>query len=73
MKVIRGDLEDTVLRFQMREGFQFCGVIEAYLPTDQESCGYAALIVWLNTDYRGNRSTTGRTAARPGQGSHPKP
>ncbi len=33
MKVIWGDLEDPVLRFQMREGFQFCGVIEAYLPT----------------------------------------
>ncbi len=71
MKVIWGDLEDPVLRFQMREGFQFCGVIEAYLPTDEESCGYAALIVCLNTDCRGNRSTTGRTAARPRQGSHP--
>lgn len=65
MKVIWGDLEDPVLRFQMREGFQFCGVIEGYLPTDAESCGYAALIVWLNTEYRGNRAVTGRTAARP--------
>lgn len=68
MKVIWGDLDDPVLRFQMREGFQFCGVIEGYLPTDQESCGYAALIVWLNAEYRGNRSIAGRTAARPGQG-----
>lgn len=65
MKVIWGDLDDPVLRFQMREGFQFCGVIEGYLPTDRESCGYAALIVWLNTEYKANRDSGGRTAARP--------
>ena len=52
MKVIWGDFDDSVLRFQLREGFQFCGVIEGYLPDDVESCNYAALIVWLNPDYR---------------------
>lgn len=52
MKVIWGDIADPVLRFQLREGFQFCGVIDGYLPDDVESCGYAALIVWLNPGYR---------------------
>jgi len=53
MKVIWGDIEDPVLRFQLREGFQFCGVIDGYIPEDDESCGHAALIVWLNPLYRG--------------------
>lgn len=52
MKVIWGDIDDPVLRFQLQEGFQFCGVVENYIPEDVESCGYAALIVWLNPLYR---------------------
>jgi len=52
MKVIWGDIADPVLRFQLHEGFQFCGVIKGYLPADVESCGNAALIVWLNPGYR---------------------
>jgi GNAT superfamily N-acetyltransferase len=51
MKVIWGDIDDMVLRFQLREGFQFCGVIDGYIPEDAESRGYAALIVWLNPAY----------------------
>ncbi len=52
MKVVWGDLKDPVLNFQLREGFDFCGVIRGYLPEDAESCGHASLIVWLNTSYR---------------------
>jgi len=52
MKVIWGDIDDPVLRFQLQEGFQFCGVVDGYIPEDTESCGYAALIVWLNPFYR---------------------
>jgi ribosomal protein S18 acetylase RimI-like enzyme len=47
-KVLWGDLTDTVLSFQLREGFRFCGVVPGYLPEDRESRGYASLIVWLN-------------------------
>ena len=50
-RVVWGDLRDPVLSFQLREGFSYCGVIEAYLPEDVESCGYASIIVWLNPDY----------------------
>ena len=48
MKVVWGDIYDPVLRFQIGEGFQFCGVIDGYLPEDKDSCGYASIIVWLN-------------------------
>ncbi len=48
MKVIWGDIADPMMRFQMSQGFHYCGVIHDYLPEDRESCGHAALIVWLN-------------------------
>lgn len=50
-KVVWGDFKDMVLNFQLREGFDFCGVIEDYLPEDTESCGHASIIVWLNDRY----------------------
>jgi hypothetical protein len=50
-RVIWGDVADQSLRFQMAQGFQYCGIIRGYLPEDVESCGNAALIVWLNPLY----------------------
>jgi hypothetical protein len=35
----------------MAQGFQYCGIIRDYLPEDVESCGNAALMVWLNPLY----------------------
>lgn len=57
MRVIWGDLEDPVLLFQLRQGFQYCGVIRGYLPSDAESAGHATIIVWLNPGYRADRPT----------------
>ncbi len=51
MHVVWGDMVDPVLGFQIAQGFQYCGVIPGYLPEDSESCGNAALIVWLNPRY----------------------
>ena len=51
MRVVWGDIADPVLRFQLSEGFHYCGVIHNYLPEDAPSCGHAALIVWLNPRY----------------------
>ena len=48
MRVIWGDLTEPELRFEMSQGFQYCGIIHGYEPADVESCGHAALIVWLN-------------------------
>ena len=56
-RVIWGDLKDPVLGFQLREQFDFCGVIENYLPQDTESCGHASLIVWLNPRYDAEKPT----------------
>lgn len=51
MKVIWGDIVDPVLRLPMTQGFHYCGIIHDYLPEDAESCGHAALTVWLNPLY----------------------
>lgn len=56
-KVVWGDIVDPVLSFQLREGFNFCGTVEGYLPDDQESLGHASLIVWLNPRYNRNKPT----------------
>lgn len=50
-RVIWGEFYDPVLRFQLDEGFDYCGVLHGYIPTDTESVGNASLIVWLNRDY----------------------
>ena len=50
-RVVWGDIYDPVLRFQLDEGFDYCGVLHGYLPTDVDSVGNAALIVWLNRDH----------------------
>jgi len=57
MRVIWGDVYDPVLRFQLDQGFQYCGIIHGYLPEDLESDGNAALIVWLNPRYNQKRPT----------------
>lgn len=50
-KVLWGDLIDPVLSFQLREGFRFCGIMKDYIPEDHDSCGNAALIAWINTEF----------------------
>ncbi|TVO67600.1 GNAT family N-acetyltransferase [Denitromonas ohlonensis] len=57
-KVVWGDLRDQVLSFQIKEGFSYCGVIEGYIPEDEQSHGCASVIVWLNRDYDPTRPTT---------------
>lgn len=56
-KVVWGDIHDPVLSFQLHEGFNFCGTVSGYIPEDQESMGYAALIVWLNPHYNKDKPT----------------
>lgn len=50
-RVIWGDFYDPVLRFQLDEGYCYCGILHGYLPNDIDSVGNASLIVWLNRDY----------------------
>ena len=48
--VVRGDLVDRTLTFQLRRGFTVLGVVANYLQHDPESLGYAAVIEWNNPD-----------------------
>lgn len=47
-KVVRGELSDPTLSFQLAQGFQVIGVAVNYLRHDPASLGYAAVIEWLN-------------------------
>lgn len=59
IKIIRHELRDPTLSFQLRQGFHVLAVVPDYLKNDPESLGYAALIEWINRrvakpeDYRG--------------------
>ncbi len=64
-RVIWGDASDAELCFRMSQGFQFCGVIEGYLPEDLESCGHAALVAWLNPLYSPTEPPANVEAERP--------
>jgi ribosomal protein S18 acetylase RimI-like enzyme len=46
--VIRGDIIDKTLTFQLRNGFRVIGVVSDYLARDPASMGHAAIIEWIN-------------------------
>lgn len=47
-KIIKGEIGDPTLSFQLRNGFKVLAVVSNYLRNDPESLGKAALIEWLN-------------------------
>ncbi len=61
--VVRGEIGDPTLSFQLRQGFHVLAVVQGYLRKDHESLGYAAVIEWINEnvarpqDYAGRRSS----------------
>lgn len=48
LKVVREELADPTLTFQLRQGFHVMKVVRNYLSHDPESLGWAALIEWIN-------------------------
>ncbi len=48
LRVVRGELADPTLTFQLKQGFRVLGVTSNYLPIDEPSLGYAAVIEWIN-------------------------
>jgi len=42
---------DPVLTAQLSNGFAVKGLIPNYLPTDDQSCGYATYLEWINLDH----------------------
>ena len=49
-RVVRGELTDPTLTFQLRQRFRVIAVTEGYLHNDPESLGHSAVIEWLNHD-----------------------
>lgn len=43
-------IRDNVLSFQLHQDFEVIGVLEGYLPTDKESLGMAAHLLWKNPE-----------------------
>lgn len=62
-RVVRGELVDRTLTFQLRRGFRVVAVIQTYLLNDPASLGYAALIEWLNPDAAGEAQAAAADAA----------
>ncbi|MFW5833881.1 MAG: GNAT family N-acetyltransferase [Pseudomonadota bacterium] len=58
--VVHGRLRDPVLSFQLRNGFEVLGVLRNYLPSDRESLGHAAHLVWQNERYVAPAEPRGR-------------
>lgn len=58
-RVVQGEIRDLVLSFQLREGFQFKGVMPHYL-TDKRSHNFSSLIEWINPDYKPELTKTGK-------------
>lgn len=48
IKVVKGELGDPTLSFQLKRGFHVIAVVSNYLRHDPESLGYAAVIEWIN-------------------------
>ncbi len=51
-KVIRQELHDPVLSFQLSNDFQVRRVLEDYIPEDRKSRGNATLLEWVNIYYQ---------------------
>lgn len=49
-RIVRGELRDPTLSFQLQQGFGVLGVAGNYLRNDPESLGWAAVIEWINPD-----------------------
>ena len=47
-RVVRGEVRDPTLSFQLRRGFRVLAVVKGYLRRDPESLGFAAVIEWIN-------------------------
>lgn len=58
--VVRGEIRDPTLSFQLNEGFDVVAVVHGYLRNDSESLGYAAIIEWLNPAVAGPEDARGR-------------
>ncbi|MES1925122.1 bifunctional GNAT family N-acetyltransferase/carbon-nitrogen hydrolase family protein [Salinisphaera sp. T31B1] len=52
-------IRDSVLSFQLNQGYELLGVQENYLPADEASMGYAAHLLWRNPEYAQHEEVAG--------------
>lgn len=71
MRVVRGEIGDLTLSFQLSQGFEVLAVVKDYLRNDPASLGCAAVIEWINSrvarpeDYAGRDIRFARCAPTP--------
>jgi predicted amidohydrolase/ribosomal protein S18 acetylase RimI-like enzyme len=53
-KVMRRELYDAVLTAQLANGFSLLRLIPDYLPSDEDSAGFATHMEWMNLAYQPN-------------------
>ncbi|MFV0372127.1 MAG: GNAT family N-acetyltransferase [Azonexus sp.] len=58
-------IRDSVVGFQMSNGFEPIGVLDNYDDTDNESCGYASHMVWRNARHIEHPPAAERTGELP--------
>jgi ribosomal protein S18 acetylase RimI-like enzyme len=59
-KVVKKEIVDPVLTFQLKNGFRFIKLLNEYLY-DERSLNYASFIEWLNPKYNSKCSTNAKT------------
>lgn len=64
-RVIRKELFDPVLSTQLSNGFVVEQIIQDYLPSDEDSAGYATALEWYNLDYVSPHAPRGRRSYDP--------
>ena len=62
-KVIKGEIGDPTLSFQLRQNFKVIAVVSGYLENDAESLGKAAIIEWINKKVAKDEDYTKRRAS----------
>lgn len=62
-RIIRGEIIDRTLTFQIRQGFHVLAVVGGYLGQDPESLGHAAVIEWINEKVATSRDYAAMEAA----------
>jgi hypothetical protein len=60
IKVVKGELGDPTLSFQLRREFDVIAVVSNYLRHDPEILGYAWIIEWLNKNVAKTKDYAGR-------------
>lgn len=51
-EVVKGEIFDPVVSFQIKNGFEFVRILPNYLPGDPESLDNAVLLEWKNPEYK---------------------